>query len=142
MSMLELLSQKEIWERFYEYKTSLACPKDFARTLRAFIDREGWEDVCAAIERGDPFPLPRKAVISKLSSGKKRTVYIYPQDENTVLKLLTYLLLRRYDGLFSPNLYSFRAGRCAKDAMRRFCALPGSAVFTPTRSISAIISTP
>ena len=125
MSMLELLSQKETWERFYEYKTSLACPKDFARVLRAFIDREGWEDVCAAIERGDPFPLPRKAVISKLSSGKKRTVYIYPQDENTVLKLLTYLLLRRYDGLFSPNLYSFRAGRCAKDAMRRFCALPG-----------------
>ena len=45
MSMLELLSQKETWERFYEYKTSLACPKDFARVLRAFIDREGWEDV-------------------------------------------------------------------------------------------------
>ena len=125
MSMLTLLSQKETWERFYEYKTSLACPKQFARELRAFIDRRGWEEVCAAIGRGAPFPLPRKAVISKLSSQKKRTVYIYPRAENTVLKLLTYLLLRRYDGLFSPNLYSFRAGRCAKDAMRRLCAMPG-----------------
>ena len=56
-----------------------------------------------------------------MSSQKKRIVYTYPKDENTVLKLLTYLLLRKYDGLFSPNLYSFRPGRTAKDAFRRVC---------------------
>lgn len=124
MSMLSLLSQKEIWEHFYEYKTSLACPKSFAKELREFIDREEYLPVCEAITRGDRFPLPRKALISKQGSQKKRTVYIYPKAENTVLKLLTYLLLRRYDSVFSPNLYSFRGGRCAKDAMRRFCSMP------------------
>ena len=54
-----------------------------------------------------------------MHSQKKRIVYIYPPAENTVMKLLTWLLLRKYDGLFSDGLYSFRPGRTAKDAVRR-----------------------
>ena len=64
-------------------------------------------------------------MISKLHSEKKRTVYIYPEPENTVLKVLTWLLLRRYDDLFAPGLYSFRPGRTAKDAIRTLLAVPG-----------------
>lgn len=119
MSILELLSDETCWERFYDYKTSLACPKTFAKELRRFIDARGWEPVCEEIRQGMRFPLPAKAVISKQSSQKKRTVYTYPAPENTVLKLLTWLLLRKYDGLFSDNLYSFRPGITAKDAVRR-----------------------
>lgn len=118
MSLLDRLSDPQVWERFYEYKTSLACPKDFAKELRTFIDEQAYLPVCESIRRGEPFPLPRKAVISKQSSQKKRTVYIYPRRENIVLKLLTYLLLRHYDYLFSRGLYSFRPGRSAKDAVR------------------------
>lgn len=118
MSLLDRLSDPQVWERFYEYKTSLACPKDFAKELRTFIDEQAYLPVCESIRRGEPFPLPRKAVISKQSSQKKRTVYIYPRRENIVLKLLTYLLLRKYDYLFSRGLYSFRPGRSAKDAVR------------------------
>ena len=118
MSLLDRLSDPQVWERFYEYKTSLACPKDFAKELRTFIDEQAYLPVCESIRRGEPFPLPRKAVISKQSSQKKRTVYIYPRRENIVLKLLTYLLLRNYDRLFSRGLYSFRPGRSAKDAVR------------------------
>ena len=44
---------------------------------------------------------------------------MYPEDENTLLKLLTYLMLRKYDYLFSDNLYSFRPGKTAKDAVRK-----------------------
>ena len=33
------------------------------------------------------------------------------------MKLMTHLLLRRYDSLFSPNLYSFRAGHGVKEAV-------------------------
>ena len=125
MSLMDLLSRPECWERFYEYKISLACPKDFAARLRTFIDRKAYIPVCERIRSGAPFPLPRKAVISKMSSSKKRTVYIYPEPENTVLKLLTWLLLRRYDALFSDGLFSFRPGRSAKDAIRRFQRVPG-----------------
>ena len=117
-SLLEQLKDKSCWEDFYAYKTSLVCPKDFAAKLRSFIDGEAYLPVCEEIERGERFPLPQKAVISKMSSQKKRTVYIYPDAENTVLKMLTWLLLRRYDGVFSPALYSFRPGRTAKDAVR------------------------
>ncbi len=123
--MLELLSKKENWEAFYRYKTSLACPKEFSRALRKLIDEEAYLPVCDAMKRGDRFPLPKKAVISKMSSQKKRTVYSYPEPENTVLKLLTWLLLRKYDGIFADNLYSFRPGRTAKDAVMRLTHIPG-----------------
>jgi hypothetical protein len=125
LSLLDQLARRECWERFYEYKTSLACPKAFAGELRDFIDGEAYLPVCRRIEAGEPFPLPRRSVVSKMSSQKKRVVYTYPEAENTVLKLLTWLLLRRYDGLFEANLYSFRPGRTAKDAIRALRAFPG-----------------
>ncbi len=124
MSLLDELSRPECWERFYEYKTGLACPKRFARELRDFIDAQGYLPVCGAIARGDRFPLPERAVVSKTASQKKRVVYRYPDAENTVLKLLTWLLLRKYDGIFAGNLYSFRPGRAAKDAVLRLRRVP------------------
>lgn len=123
--MLSKLRDPEVWEKFLAYKTSLACPKAFAEELRAFLDRKAYLPVVSRIQSGERFPLPRRAVISKMGSKKKRTVYIYPEPENTVLKLLTYLLLRRYDGVFSKNLYSFRPQKSAKDAMRFLMRVPG-----------------
>lgn len=125
MSLLDELSRAETWEAFYQYKIGLARSRDETKQLRAYVDGRVYLPVCEAIGRGESFPLPRRAVISKLHSEKKRIVYIYPEPENTLLKLLTWLLLRRYDGLFSPGLYSFRPGRTAKDAIRSLLAVPG-----------------
>ena len=151
MSLLDSLSQKEVWEKFYAYKTSLACQGAAAQSLREFIEVQGYLPVCEEIWQitslqtasaeecptsgvqfpasgeeasGVQFPLPRKSVISKQSSRKKRVVYTYPEAENLVLKLLTYLLLRKYDGLFSDNLFSFRPNKSAKDAIRRLHQIP------------------
>lgn len=118
MSLLDLLSDETVWNKFYEYKLSLACPKRFAGELRRFIDEKRYLPVCEVINAGGDFPLPRKSVISKTGSDRKRTVYTYPGDENTVLKLLTWMILRKYDMIFSRGLYSFRPGRTAKDAVR------------------------
>ena len=125
MSLLDKLGDPSVWESFYEYKSSLAVPKESTRALRTFIDEKRFLPVYEAIRSGARFPLPRKSVISKTGSSKKRVVYTYPEPENTVLKLLTYLLLRKYDGLFSPGLYSFRPGRTAKDAVRRLLRTGG-----------------
>lgn len=125
MTLLDELKDPATWEAFYGYKTSLVCPKYYAKELRSFINSEKYLPVCKEIEGNDPFPLPRRAVISKLDTKKKRIVYIYPKDETAVLKLLTYLLLRKYDGIFSGNLYSFRPGKTAKDAIRRLTGVPG-----------------
>ena len=125
MSLLDKLSERESWERFYEYKLSLACPKQFTRELREFIDEGAYLPVCERIKSGESFPLPRRSVISKLDTGKKRIVYIYPKAENTVLKLLTHLLLRRYDGIFSKGLYSFRPAHTAQMAFKKLARTPG-----------------
>ena len=129
MTMLNLLSQPESWERFYTYKEGLTCQGSFLKYLRGFIDRKEYLPVCEAIAEGGKFPLPHKAVISKTGSRKKRTVYIYPTDENMVLKLLTHLLLRKFDGLFAPNLFSFRPGYSAKDAVRSLTKACGKQPF-------------
>ena len=119
MSLLDRITDAETWEAFYEYKLSLACAKQFTGELRKFIDEKRYEPVCEGILAGRPFPLPRRTVISKMGTDKKRIVYTYPQAENTVLKLLTWLILRKYDRVFCDDLYSFRPGRTAKDAVRR-----------------------
>ena len=94
MPMLEQLSDEACWERFYAYKTSLACPKTFAKELRRFIDARGWEPVCEEIRKtaeeirqsgsaGDQeitFPLPSKAVISKHIPTNKRPL---PKNDST-----------------------------------------------------------
>ena len=125
MSLLSQLSDPAVWETFYAYKASLAVPTPFLRELRGFIEAGAYLPVCERIAHGESFPLPKKSVISKLDTQKKRVVYSYPRAESTVLKLLTYLLLRRYDSLFSPALYSFRPGRTAKDAVRALTRTPG-----------------
>ena len=118
MSIMDKLSQKESWELFYEYKTSLVCADLFRKQLREFMDREAYLPVTDRMAQGEAWPLPKRSVITKMSTQKKRTVYTYPPAENMVLKLLTYLLLRTYDDCFAPGLFSFRPGRSAKDAIR------------------------
>lgn len=118
MSLLDELSVKDKWESFFEYKSSLAIPKLFAARLREFIDNETYLPVCEWIKSGGRFALPKMGIISKQGSEKKRVVFTYPDDENTVLKLLTYLLLRKYDGVFSRGLYSFRPNKNANDAVK------------------------
>lgn len=124
-SLLDLLSSAECWEKYYKYKTSLACPKQFAAELREFIDNKAYLTVCKNIFEGKPFPLPRREEISKQSTSKKRVIYIYPRCENIVLKLLTYLMLRKYDGCFSDGLWSFRPERSAQRAIARLSSVNG-----------------
>ena len=136
MSMLEQLRDPQSWEAFYRYKESLPHAKRFTEELRSFVDRKAYLPVCDAIEAGARFPLPRKKILSKSFSRKKRTVYLYPHAENTVLKLLTFLLCRTYDGLFSANLYSFRAGKTAKQAVEHLCKAAGSGMCAYKADIS------
>lgn len=124
MTILEQLQSPHCWEKYYLYKAAQEGDSAFEKQLLHFIAEKGYLPVVGAILREEPFPLPCKAVISKQNTAKKRIVYTYPNAENIVLKLITYLMLRRYDHLFSPNLYSFRPGKTAKDAIRKLNAVP------------------
>ena len=117
MSLVDKLFEKSSWERFYEYKSSLRCSKKFTGELRRFIDSEGYLKYESEIRSLEGLPIPTRSVISKMSSRKRRTIYKYPYEFNMVLKLLTYLVLRKYDYMYTSDLYSFRPGVSAKDAI-------------------------
>lgn len=118
-ALLLALREEASWKTFLAYKESLACPKTVTKEIRSFLDRRAYFAPAEMMEAGGPLPYPKKSVIAKLGSTKKRTVYTYPPDLNLTMKLLTFLTLRKYDGLFSDGLYSFRPGRNAKDAIRK-----------------------
>ena len=121
MSLIDKLFEKSCWERFYKYKEGLRCSKRFKKELREFIDSKAYMEYEQQIKKLDNLPIPTKSIISKMSSQKKRTVYKYPYNFNMMLKLLTYLTLRKYDHIYTNNLYSFRPGVCAKDAIMAIC---------------------
>lgn len=125
MNILSQLKEKRVWERFYRYKEEHFASRTVLAELRGFIDREEYLPVCERMDFGEAFPLPVRSVINKMNTKKRRVVYTYPPAENTVLKLLTWLLLRRYDDRFEENLWSFRPGRGAKDAVRELVRFPG-----------------
>lgn len=116
--LTQLICDKQ-WHAYYDYKESRGHLNQQEKTsLLEFIEQQRYLRVIQQITEQKPFPPPHRTAISKMHSTKKRIVYTYDKDENQVLKLLTYLLLRKYDHLFAPNLYSFRAHRSAKDAIR------------------------
>lgn len=85
--------------------------------MSAFVHNKEYMPIVDKIKNNEGFLPPSKVIISKQYSSKKRTVYIYSREENYVLKLLTYLLIRHYDHIFAKNLYSFRANHGVKKAI-------------------------
>jgi hypothetical protein len=71
------------------------------------------------ILNGGGLSIPTKSRIAKSGTSKKRIVYSLPEDEAIVLKLLTWLMIRKYDWFFADNLYSFRPRYGAVDAIKR-----------------------
>ena len=126
MDILTEMESPALWESFLQYRVESCRLTSQEKTeLREYIENREYLPILARIRRGEPFPHPRKAAISKKSSSKKRIVYVYPPKEIWVLKLMTHLLLRRYDHLFTPNLYSFRAGHGVKEAVGFLRRIPG-----------------
>jgi len=117
--MLQLLKDHDTWLSFYSYKLSGGhLSKQEAQKFRTFIDEKAYLPAVEKILTGGSFDAPKKSQIGKAHSQKKRTVYIYPQVEKNILKLLNYLLQQKFDHLFADNLYSFRTKRGAKHAIK------------------------
>ena len=120
VSLLDSLGDMNVWVDFYEQKVG---PDFFrlsdAKELFHYIRSGGYEPVVARILAGEGLSIPVKKRIAKADSTKKRVVYSMPEDETVVLKLLTWLMIRKYDSCLSRNLYSFRPHYGAKDTLRK-----------------------
>ena len=124
MTLLDSLYKQETWIQHFEYKVKNEHLSDIeARNLFRFIRNLEYDRfVEKVLSRG--FSIPSKKQIHKIDSTKKRIVYTFPQEENYILKLLTYLLIRKYDSIFSSSLYSFRVNYSVKQAFQHIVTTP------------------
>lgn len=108
MGILDRLSDKYVWEEFFEYKVFQGnLRKNELEDFRSFIDNGEYQAVVNCIEASENLSSARKILVNKSKAGRKRTVYTFSREENYVLKLIQFLLFE-YDELFADNLYSFR----------------------------------
>ena len=86
------------------------------KELTDFVKQKKYNPLVSQIYQGSyTFCIPKKSLINKSNSQKKRVIYSFNQDENIILKLLVYIL-KEYDSSFSKNCYAFRTGMTVKKA--------------------------
>lgn len=115
--MLERLLQHETWLEYLRYKTEgRLLSREEEKQLIEFIEAKKYTSIATKIVNGQyHFSIPEKRELNKIGSTKKRTVYLFPEEENMILKLLSYLLYK-YDDSLSENCYAFRRSVGAKRA--------------------------
>ena len=125
MSLLDKLSDEKVWIDFYERKVDPAFFRiSDAKDLFQYVRQKRYLPVVERIKSGKGLSIPMKKRIAKSGSSKKRVVYSLPGDETMVLKLLTWLMIRKYDSCLPENLYSFRPHYGAKDALKKLVSMP------------------
>ena len=125
MSLLDMLSDEKVWIDFYERKVDpIYFRISDAQVLFKFIREKRYVPIVDRILKGEGLSIPLKNRIAKSGTSKKRIVYSLPEDEVIVLKLLTWLMIRKYDWFFADNLYSFRPRCGAVDALKRLTKNP------------------
>ena len=117
VSILSQLIRQETWEEFLAYRLMKGRFNwhEFDEA-DAFVEKEDYLPLASKIAAGESLGIPKKKLVNKMGSGKKRVVYSFAPDEMLILKLIAFLLYR-YDDLFAPNCYAFRRGLKASDAI-------------------------
>jgi Retron-type reverse transcriptase len=117
MEFLEGLVNPGVWDEYYTY----CAGRDFItktelKSMRRKIDREEYLPTVTRWLEERHFPPAHRKVISKMGTDKKRIVYTYDAGESLLLKIVAHHL-HEYDGLFAPNLFSFRTDSGVRRAM-------------------------
>lgn len=117
-SIITQLADQAVWEKLLARRLMKGCFTwhEFEEA-DSFVAEEQYLAVAEHIAKGGRLGIPRKKIVNKMGTGKKRVVYTYAPDEMRVLSLLSYLLYR-YDSRFAPNCYAFRQGLRPQDTIR------------------------
>ena len=117
MSIINKLICENDWLEFLNYKINQSNLSKIEQTeLENFVNNKTYLPVAEKIVEGKySFSVPKKNLINKSGSTKKRAVYTFNETENYILKFIAYNLYK-YDYIFAPNTYAFRKGRTIKTA--------------------------
>ena len=93
MSILDKLTDKNEWLEYLNFKESQSSiSKEELEKLRLFVVEEKYKDIATSIINDTySFSIPTKHLINKINKSKKRVVYSFNEEENYILKLITYL---------------------------------------------------
>lgn len=120
MSVSQDMRSPEQWQLFLLYKKKNHISKNEAARIENFIEKRSYEHYAQLIESGHfPESIPRKLIINKEGTDKKRVVYSFNDDENLVLKFIAYGLYQ-FDYVLTDGCYAFRRNYGVKDAMKHF----------------------
>ena len=116
-SVLTQLIRQETWEEFLAYRLMKGrfTWHEFDEADR-FVEQEAYLHLAQRLAQGEGLGIPRKKILNKMGTGKKRVVYSFASDEMVILKLIAFKLYD-YDACFTPNCYAFRRGVKASDAV-------------------------
>ena len=120
-SIIDDIKLDSNWIEYLEYKKSQKSMSKYEiRVLSEYILNKKYEDIVNKICNNNyVFSIPTKKLVNKINKDKKRVVYSFNDDETMVLKLITYLFTKKYDGRYSKNCYSFRRKYTIKHAINR-----------------------
>ena len=118
MSIVRELNNHTLWQEYLEHKiTKSHLSRREEQRLIDYINNKEYTKIANKIINGTyTFSIPKKSIINKSGSQKKRVVYTYNDDENIILKFILFLLYK-YDNYFPPNCYSFRKDHTVKMAI-------------------------
>ncbi|MBP3894610.1 MAG: hypothetical protein J6D34_11300 [Atopobiaceae bacterium] len=111
-SVFERMLAAEERQRFLDYRTQrLDMYEDELAQLTSYLPTdECTRDIERILANDFSLPLPRKVLIRKANTNRRRTLFIYPPRQQMLFSYLTWQL-HDYDYLFSDSLYSFRKGK-------------------------------
>lgn len=122
--VLDGLLEKERWLEFYAHREQqVSTNKAYLKGLSRFIESGECLEYAQKLQQGQGLSAPRKILINKTGVGRKRIVYSFGREETYVLSMVAFLL-KEYDKIFAPNLYSFRNFKTAKSAFQHLSLHP------------------
>ena len=108
--LFEDMLTKEAKDAFIEKKRlKERFDKEYFKLTEEYIYSEQFDnDIKRLINKDYYFELPKCALIKKSLSNRRRKVYKFEDHNKIILQFLNYLLIRKYDYIWSDNLYSAR----------------------------------
>ena len=88
MSILDIIDDHDKWLEFYNYKMEKGhLTKAEQKEWKEFINNKKYVSIAVAIKDGTyTFSIPKKKLVNKIGTDKKRVVYCYSKEENYILK--------------------------------------------------------
>ena len=96
-SILDELSNDDVWKEYLEFKKNQASISKYEiKKLEEYIYSKKYLEITDKIICGEYiFSIPKKHLINKINKSKKRVVYSFDENENYVLKVITYLFSKK-----------------------------------------------